>query len=64
MDDQEQLRTDTKKLKWYYDIPYQTIAIELLDMDYQAFDNWVNRRCKLGKQRAKQLREYIDLIIE
>lgn len=63
MDNQEKLRTQTKQLKWQYDIDYKEIAIDLLDMDYQAFDNWINRRCKLGRQRVKQLQEYIDLII-
>ena len=63
MIDQEFLRTQTKRLKWEYDIDYKEISLELLGMDYQAFINWVNGRCKLGRQKAILLQEYIDCII-
>lgn len=63
LDNQEELRIQVKKLKWQYDISYKEIAIDLLEMDYQAFNNWVNGRCKLGRQKVKQLQDYIDLII-
>lgn len=64
MDNQEKIRVLTKKLKWYYDIDYKEIAQDLLDMDYQAFNNWINRRCKLGNKRLQKLIDYINCIIE
>jgi hypothetical protein len=63
IDNQENLRNDTKRLKWEYGISYKEIAIDLLDMDYHSFINWVNGRCKLGRGRTATLRDFISCIL-
>ena len=63
MNNQDILRNQVKELRWKEDITFKEIAIDLLDMDYHAFINWLHGRSNLGIQRAKKLEDYINCIL-
>lgn len=57
---QNYLREQVKRLKWQEDIDYKTIAEELLDMNYNSFINFLHGYKRLGTERTKVLKEYIE----
>lgn len=62
--DQEFLRNNVKKLKWQDDIDYKEIAVDLLNMNVNAFYNFVKGYKELGAERSKLLYDYIVNIID
>lgn len=59
-EEQKYLREQVRRLKWQENISYKTIAEELLDMNYNAFINFVNGYKRLGYKRIAKLRNYIN----
>ena len=56
---QEFLRKECKRLKWEEEITYKEIAEDLLDMNYNAFINFLHGYKNLGEERVKILEDYI-----
>ena len=56
---QEYLREKVKMLKWKYDVDYKFLAVEILNMNYNAFLNFVNGYKELGYARMIILNDYI-----
>lgn len=57
---QEYLREEVRKLKWEEDISYKTIAEDLLEMNYNAFINWLRGYKNLSRKKVEQLKDYIN----
>ena len=62
MDRQEKLRLLVKRAKWEKGFSYKQIATDL-QMNYRAFMNFVNGRCKLGYEREIILKAYLYAIL-
>ena len=59
---QEYFREEVKKLKWKEDISYKFIAKNLLDMNYNAFINWLRGYKNLSREKLEKLKDYINTI--
>ena len=59
---QEYFREEVKKLKWQKDISYKFIANNLLDMNYNAFINWLRGYKNLGTNKLNKLKRFIKSI--
>ena len=59
---QEYFREEVKKLKWQKDISYKFIANNLLDMNYNAFINWIRGYKNLGTNKLNKLKNFINSI--
>ncbi len=59
---QEYFREEVKKLKWQKDISYKFIANNLLDMNYNAFINWLRGYKNLGTNKLNKLKNFINFI--
>lgn len=64
MSKQDELRCAVRKLKWQDGISYKEIATELLDMNVNAFYNFVNGQCDLGYKRVRLLTSYLSEMME
>ena len=42
------------------DISYKTIAEDLLEMNYNAFINWLRGYKNLSRKKVEQLKDYIN----
>lgn len=62
MNIQNYLRKEVKRLKWEEDIKYKTIAEELLEMNYNAFINWLRGDKNLSREKIKILEDYINIM--
>ena len=51
---QEYLREEVRKLKWEEDISYKTIAEDLLEMNYNAFINWLRGYKNLSRKKVSR----------
>lgn len=60
MNEQDYIREQCRRLKWQEEIDYKVIAEDLLDMNYNAFINFVNGYKDLGKKRMQILKDYIN----
>ena len=57
----EELRKKVKELKAFHDISYKTLS-EYLEMNRNAFYNWLKGYYNLGDEKQKKLTEIIDNI--
>lgn len=57
----EELRKKVKELKAFQDISYKTLS-EYLEMNRNAFYNWLKGYYNLGDEKQKKLTEIIDNI--
>lgn len=60
MNIQRYFREEVKRLKWEEDISYKTIAIDLLEMNYNAFINWLHGYKNLSKEKLYKLEDFIN----
>lgn len=60
IEQQNFLREQIKKTKWEEDITYKTISEDLLEMNYNAFINWLRGYKNLGKEKIIILKNFID----
>ena len=60
MNNQDILREEVKKVKWLEDITFKTIAEELLNMNYNAFINWLHGYKNLSSEKIKKLEDFIN----
>lgn len=60
MNSQNYYREEIKRLRWEEDITFKEIAINLLDMNYHSFINWLGGRCNLSRNKLLILQDYID----
>lgn len=60
MDKQNYIREQCRRLKWEEEIDYKVIAEDLLNMNYNAFINFMNGYKDLGRERLEILEDYIN----
>lgn len=64
MIDQDYLRNCVKKLKWNNDICFKEISGELLGISYHSFINWKRGEYDLSEEKARELLDYVECLID
>ena len=62
-EENEELRKRVKEIKAFQDVTYKELS-EYMEMNRNAFYNWVKGYYNLGDEKQKRLKEIIDNIAE